>query len=221
MQNITMLTFFGTDGKGVLYALRHYGLGVRGLTSQRAVEEALLRGNVVLTAQQHGSYGYDTITHMVVLNSYDNGFTYVVDPTYPHKNSRYDVMSLWRDKSYDPDDTNAGFVFYELIGNEAPSAPEKPAEPEKPAKPDNPKPEEPKPETPKPEIPEETPKPEIPAEPEAPEETPKPEIPVEPETPEETPKPDNPDDSENSNETDHTEPEKLNTTDSLEDNTDE
>ena len=106
----------GVGGKGVNAALSHYGMGYNGLTSAGAVSSALQRGNVVLAAVQSGKYGINSGTHMVVLNGYTNGRTYIVDPSYANKTGTYSVNQIWADRSFDTFDSSEGYVFWEVLG---------------------------------------------------------------------------------------------------------
>lgn len=129
--------YIGTGGKGVMTGVQSYGLGINGLTSESQVHAALSRGNVVVAAVGSGKFGLGskTLTHMIVLNGYKDGITYVTDPTYANKSSNASVSSLWANQSQDVVDRELGFVFYEITGGgyvpEDPD-PEKPTEPEVP-----------------------------------------------------------------------------------------
>lgn len=131
----------GVGGKGVNAALSHYGMGYNGLTSAGAISSALQRGNVVLAAVQSGKYGIRSGTHMVVLNGYTNGRTYVVDPTYANKTGAYSVNQIWADRSFDTIDSSEGYVFWEVLGAGVTVDPEPPVtEPEPPVTEPDPKP---------------------------------------------------------------------------------
>lgn len=109
-------TYIGTGGKGVKFALESYGLNHTGITSQAALSAALKRGNVVVAAIQTGKFGIGNGTHMVVLNGFNNGQTYVTDPTYSQKSSNASISSLWNGQSYDTVDRELGYVFFEITG---------------------------------------------------------------------------------------------------------
>lgn len=131
----------GVGGKGVNAALSHYGMGYNGLTSAGAVSSALQRGNVVLAAVQSGKYGINSGTHMVVLNGYTNGRTYIVDPSYANKTGTYSVNQIWADRSFDTFDSSEGYVFWEVLGAGVTVDPEPPVtEPEPPVTEPDPKP---------------------------------------------------------------------------------
>lgn len=174
--------YLGTGGNGVVAGIQAFGLQAQGLSSESAVVSALQRGNVVLAAIGSGKFAAPGVTHMVVLNGYRNGVTYVTDPSYANKSSNTAVSSLWANQSSDSIDTEAGFVFFEIVGGGL-------VEEVEPEIPETTEPEKPKPEEPKePEITE----PEVPVEPVEPE-IPDPQDPDKP-SPEE---PDNPENSDN------------------------
>lgn len=137
-QGLFNTNYVGAGGNAVTYAARYYGLTTRGITSLDDLSEALLRGNVVVAAVGSGKFGIPGSTHMVVLNGYSNGSTYVIDPSYGNKSGNATVSSIWNNQSYDPIDREGGFTLHEIMTKVEEVVPT--PEPETPIVPNDPQP---------------------------------------------------------------------------------
>ncbi|WP_247907031.1 GBS Bsp-like repeat-containing protein [Streptococcus anginosus] len=102
---------YGTTSRGIVLAVRHWGLKTDVLGSTAAVREALAMGYHVLGAVGTSIFANYPVTHELVMRGYNNGMTYVMDPYNANNNGYYSVDYLFRVRSLDPTDNTEGSPF--------------------------------------------------------------------------------------------------------------
>ena len=102
---------YGCSGLGIEYAAQHFGINYRGLGSKEEIIQSLAQGQLVIASVYAWTTHGTIMSHVVVLSGYDSGYTNMYDPNYPGITSE-SVDSLWKDRSFEPEDTVGGYVFY-------------------------------------------------------------------------------------------------------------
>ena len=109
----------GTSGRGVAYAIRHYGFNYSVIQSREQLVQALQSGRPVFAAMANGYFVKGNYyTHAVILSGYQNGKTKAMDPDNAYTTGKwYDVNNIWNQRSFDSADTIMGGSFMVIGSN--------------------------------------------------------------------------------------------------------
>lgn len=109
----------GTYPKALEAAAKHWRIEYKGLNSNRAINEELAKGHIVIGAVGPNLKGLAKgFTHWIVMFGYENGKTYVYDANEGEGNGYWDTKVLWDNQLVDkpndknPFSTETGYVFY-------------------------------------------------------------------------------------------------------------
>jgi hypothetical protein len=100
----------GTDGRGLVALLNHYGLSYQNLNSLSDLQSSLKAGYPVLLAvmSPFPEVAGTSASHELVLYGYSNGYTQVFDPWNNVESGTWSISSLFSDISYINGDNDAG-----------------------------------------------------------------------------------------------------------------
>lgn len=104
----------GASGLAVQQAANHFGVTWKGLSSQKAIEEALNNGKIVFSNVGPGKFTSPGLTHAIVLYKNENGITQTMDPYNSNNNGKVSITTVWQQRSTNPYDLRGGYAFYAL-----------------------------------------------------------------------------------------------------------
>ena len=104
----------GSSGLAIVYATDFYNIKRTPINSLEQMKISLARGKIVFAAMGNGKFATKNWNHAIILNNYQNGKTFALDPLKDSNNGWISIEQIIKEQSKDPDDSRGGSNFYML-----------------------------------------------------------------------------------------------------------